>query len=82
MKRQCKRRRCDKDRDGTIIGEILAIDSVKAKRTVANVIVGQQSQCVVEIRAIGAVEARLVGASDDARFSQSTPMKSSVQLQK
>ena len=34
----------------------------------ASVIVGQQSQCVVEIRAIGAVEARLVGASDDARL--------------
>ncbi len=34
----------------------------------ASVIVGQQSQCVVEIRAIGAVEARIVGASDDARL--------------
>ena len=34
----------------------------------ASVIFGQQSQCVVEIRVIGAVEARLVGASDDARL--------------
>jgi hypothetical protein len=68
--------------NGTIIDGILAVDSIKAKRTVVRVIVGQQSQCVVEIRAIGAIEARLVGASDDARFSQSTPTKSSVQLQK
>ena len=48
-----------------MIDGILAVDSIKTKRTVASVTVGQQSQCVVEIRVIGAVEARLVGASDD-----------------
>ena len=50
----------------TIIDLVLAIDSVVTERTVTGVVVGQQSHRIEKIRTVGAVAARLVGASDDA----------------
>ncbi len=45
---------------------VLAIDSVVAKRAMAGVVVGQKSQGIEKVRAIGAVATRFVSASDDA----------------
>ena len=67
MKRQwCKRRRYDKARERN--NNWWDSRSWCHQSQTDSVTIGQQSQWVVEIRAIGAVEARLVGASDDARL--------------
>ncbi len=66
MKRQCKRRRYDKARERN--NNWWDSRSWCHQSQTDSVTFGQQSQWVVEIRAIDAVEARLVGASDDARL--------------